>query len=204
MRSSESPYRAAVSMWLTPWRKSTSRARSASAWLARASAAAPNSVTLLRWPVRPKGRRSIIAGLPRVGRSRWTRAARGRRRQPPTAPGRFSRDSACAVRRALPRRRCVLPGQLRCRAFLLLLLPVQPRLAAPGALEVVADVEGQAAHPLGLDLDPVAVLEATEPPVIGAGRDDVARVERVDRGDPLDAARNLVGHVARVVVLLER
>src|SRR5262249_58198976 len=88
-------------------------------------------------------------------------------------------DSACAVRRALPRRRCVLPGQLRCRAFLLLLLPVQPRLAAPGALEVVADVEGQAAHPLGLDLDPVAVLEATEPPVIGAGRDYVARGERV-------------------------
>src|SRR2546422_2920753 len=61
MRSSESPYRDAVSMWLTPYRSSNSRVRSASVWLARARAAPPNSVTVLRWPVRPNGRRSIIA-----------------------------------------------------------------------------------------------------------------------------------------------
>src|SRR2546427_4925 len=64
MRSSESPYRAAVSIWLTPYRSSTSSARSASAWLARARAAPPKSVTLLRWPVLPNGRRSIIAAPP--------------------------------------------------------------------------------------------------------------------------------------------
>src|SRR5262245_66671951 len=48
-------------MWLTPWRSRVSRARSASAWLGRASAAAPKRVTLLRCPVRPNGRRSIMA-----------------------------------------------------------------------------------------------------------------------------------------------
>src|SRR5262245_28028244 len=47
-------------MWFTPWRSRTSRARSASSWLARASAAAPNRVTVLEWPVRPKGRCSIM------------------------------------------------------------------------------------------------------------------------------------------------
>src|SRR4030095_3603501 len=72
-----------------------------------------------------------------------------------------------------------------------------------GALEVVADVEAQPAEPFGLDLDAITVLEAAEPAVIRAGRDDVTSVERVDRGDPFDATWNLVGHVARVVVLLE-
>src|SRR5712692_10439569 len=47
-------------MWLTPYRSSTSSARSASSWLARASAAAPNRVAELWWPVRPNGRRSIM------------------------------------------------------------------------------------------------------------------------------------------------
>ena len=49
--------------------------RSASAWLARASAAAPNSVTVLWWPVLPNGRRSIIA--PPLARPRRGRAADG-------------------------------------------------------------------------------------------------------------------------------
>src|SRR5581483_2287469 len=48
-------------MWLTPCRSSTSRARSAWAWSARASAAAPNRATELWWPVRPNGRRAIMA-----------------------------------------------------------------------------------------------------------------------------------------------
>src|SRR2546427_2070083 len=81
MRSSESPYRAAVSMWFTPKRSSTSSARSASAWLARASAAAPNRVTELSWPVRPNGRRAII-GPPPVGQytRRYERRCRRWRR----------------------------------------------------------------------------------------------------------------------------
>src|SRR5262249_1968114 len=104
---------------------------------------------------------------------------------------------------ALARGGRVLPGQLWRRAFELLVLAVEPRLASPRPLEVVPHAEAQPAEPLGLDLDAVAVLEAAEPAVVGAGRDDVAGIERVDRGHPLDAARDLVGHVARVVVLLE-
>src|SRR5437870_5756364 len=127
----------------------------------------------------------------------------GRRRG---APCRLRFDIAwtqCRDSRALPRRRRVLSGQLRCRALELLLLPVQTSLPAPGALEVVPYVEAQPAELLGLDLDPITVLEAAQAAMVGAGRDDVTGLERVDRGDPLDAARDLVGHVARVVVLLE-
>jgi hypothetical protein len=64
-------------------------------------------------------------------------------------------------------------------------------------------VEAQAAEALGLQLDQVAVLEAAEPAVIGAGGEHVARAEGVDAGHPLDAARDLVGHVVGVEVLLE-
>src|SRR5439155_2349108 len=109
-----------------------------------------------------------------------------------------------------PRRRArgasarVLPGELRGRALLLLLLPVEPRLPPPGALEVVAHAHAEPTHPLDLELDEVAVLERREPAVVGAAGEHVARLERVDGGDPLDAARDLVGHVARAEVLLER
>src|SRR5215472_12736984 len=54
-------------MWFTPWRSSTSSVRSASAWLAWASAAPPNRVTVLWCPVRPNARRSIMAGSPPAG-----------------------------------------------------------------------------------------------------------------------------------------
>src|SRR2546426_4253580 len=206
MRSSESPYRAAVSMWLTPWRSSRSSARSASAWVARARAAPPKSVTLLRWPVFPNGRRSIISSPLSVAEKVWgaSRRTRPRSSLSPRAPGRRgpSPAPACGAPH-LSWSGCVFPGQLRCRALELFLLPVQPGLPAPGALEVVPDVETQAAELLGLDLDPVPVLESAQAAMVRARRDDVAGVQRVDRGDPLDAARNLVGHVARVVVLLE-
>ena len=56
----------------------------------------------------------------------------------------------------------------------------------------------------GLELDAVAVLEAGEAAVVGPGGEDVARLERVDARHPLDAARDLVGHVARVERLLDR
>src|SRR5258708_24832179 len=51
-------------MWLTPWRSSASSARWASSWLARASAAAAKRVMVDWCPVRPNGRRSIIAAPP--------------------------------------------------------------------------------------------------------------------------------------------
>src|SRR5580765_5431393 len=103
----------------------------------------------------------------------------------------------------LPRSRRIFPGQLRRGALELLLLTIESGLPPPGALEIVADVEAEPPEPLGLDLDAIPVLESAEPAMIRAGRDDVTGVERVDRGDPLDAARDLVGHVARIVVLLQ-
>ena len=78
-------------------------------------------------------------------------------------------------------RRRVLAGQLRRRRVEALVLPVEPRLARPGALQLVAHVEAQAAETLDLQLDRVAVLEAVQPAMVGAGRQDVAGLQRVDR-----------------------
>ena len=55
MRSSESPYEAAVSMWLTPCSSRSSSVRPESAWETSPTAAAPKIVRLLSWPVLPKG-----------------------------------------------------------------------------------------------------------------------------------------------------
>src|SRR6266540_1173695 len=60
MRSSESPYEAAVSMWLTPCASSRSSVRSASACETLPSAAAPKIVRLLSWPVMPNGAVAIM------------------------------------------------------------------------------------------------------------------------------------------------
>src|SRR6478736_6118714 len=60
-------------MWLTPWRSNTSSARSASSWLARASAAAPKRVTVDWCPVRPNGRRSIMAASSLFGAESYRR-----------------------------------------------------------------------------------------------------------------------------------
>src|SRR5262245_51589493 len=70
------------------------------------------------------------------------------------------------VVRPLARRRRVLPGQLGRRSFLALVLAVQPGLARPGALEIVAHVEAQATQSLGLQLDAVAVLERAQATVV--------------------------------------
>mgnify|MGYP003694056147 CR=1 FL=1 len=48
---------------------------------------------------------------------------------------------------------------------------------------------------VGLELDHVAVLKGAQAAVVGAGRENVAGLERMDRADPLDAARDLVRHV---------
>src|SRR5688572_21671692 len=93
----------------------------------------------------------------------------------------------------------VLARQLRRRAFEVLLLAVEPRLAAPRALQLVLDVELEPAETFRLDLDHVAVLEPGETAVVRAGREDVPGFDRMDRAHPLDAARNLMRHVARVV-----
>src|SRR5919197_374527 len=54
---------------------------------------------------------------------------------------------------------CVLARQLRCGALEALLLALEARLARPGALELVLHADDQAAEPLDLELDLVAVLE---------------------------------------------
>src|SRR5262245_29197633 len=74
----------------------------------------------------------------------------------------------------LAQRRRVLPGHLKRRSFLTLVLAVQPRLPRPGALEIVAHVKAQPTQPLGLQLDPVAVLEPAQATMVGAGSQDVA------------------------------
>src|SRR6516162_4257557 len=105
-------------------------------------------------------------------------------------------------------RRRVFAGQLRCdvgigarRLLRYLLVYLQPGLASPGALQLVPDVEGEPPETVDLELDLVAVLKGIEAAVIGPGGDDVARLQGVDRGEPLDAARDLVRHVAGVEVL---
>src|SRR5262245_54860440 len=98
----------------------------------------------------------------------------------------------------------ILAGELRRAARQSLLLVLEARVAPPGALELVAHFHAQPAHALDLELDPVAVLERGQAAVVGTGREHVAGLERVDRADPLDAARDVVRHVAGVEVLLER
>src|SRR5438093_1226830 len=98
-------------MWLTPWRSSSSSARSASSWLARARAAAPNSVTVLAWPVRPNGRRSIMRVRYSSRRTRDERTGRGA-------------GTLLALEGALERRAALSHRPLRRR---------QPALRADGA-----------------------------------------------------------------------
>src|SRR3989449_3458339 len=98
----------------------------------------------------------------------------------------------------------VLPCQLRRRPLQSFLLPLEPSFPGPRTLHVVSHVQAQPAQPLRLQLDQVAFLEGAEPAVVGSGSEDIAGLQGVDRADPFDAPRNLVGHVARVEVLLER
>src|SRR5688572_4554004 len=97
----------------------------------------------------------------------------------------------------------VLPRQLRSLTFQPPVLAIESRLAAPGALQLVAHVEAQPAESLGLDLDFVSVLESVQAAMVGAGGEDVARFHGMYRAHPFDAARDLVRHIARVEVLFE-
>lgn len=83
----------------------------------------------------------------------------------------------------------VLAAQLRRDRRQLLAVTLQPRLARPGPLEIVADRYLEPSEALDFQLHHVAVHERIEAAVVGAGCDDVAGIEVVDRRDPLDAAR---------------
>src|SRR5437899_2388877 len=97
--------------------------------------------------------------------------------------------------------RRVLPASLRRCSLESLLLALMTCFTTPGPLQLVLHVDGQLAQALRLELDRVPILEGAKPAVVGAQREYVAWLQRVDRADPLDAARDLVRHVAGVVVL---
>ena len=50
-------------MWLIPYESTSSIVWSACSWLTSPRAAAPNRTRVLSWPVRPKGRVGIAAGV---------------------------------------------------------------------------------------------------------------------------------------------
>src|SRR5688572_32399832 len=97
----------------------------------------------------------------------------------------------------------VFPGELRRRCFLLFVLPVEARVASPRALQLVLHFELEPPELLRFDLDRVAILERRQPAMVGAGREDVAGIDGVDRRHPFDTARDLVRHVVGVEVLFE-
>src|SRR5262249_49177802 len=59
----------------------------------------------------------------------------------------------------------------------------------------------QRAAALTGELDVVSVHERIEPSMVGAGCENVAGVQRVNRGAPFNAARNLMRHVISVEIL---
>jgi len=73
----------------------------------------------------------------------------------------------------------------------------------PRALERIAHVEPHAPDAVDLEVHDLAVLQRAEAFVVGATRDDVARVERHDRRGELDQLGHEVLHVVGVVVVAE-
>src|SRR5262245_39583591 len=99
-------------------------------------------------------------------------------------------------------RRCVFAAGLLCvRPFCSALLVLQASDACPGALQIIAHCDVQRAAALTGELDVVAVHERIEPSMVGACCENVAGVQRVNRGDPFNAARNLMRHVVSVEIL---
>src|SRR5690349_4140709 len=70
MRSSESPYAAAVSMWLMPNSSSSSSTWSALSCFIAPNAAAPKMMRVLLWPVFPNALVAIMVHLAATGADR--------------------------------------------------------------------------------------------------------------------------------------
>src|SRR5262249_15111866 len=99
-------------------------------------------------------------------------------------------------------RRCVFAaGPLGVRAFCSALLVLQASDACPGALQIIAHCDVQRAAALTGERDVVAVHKRIEPSMVGTGCENVAGVQRVNRGDPFNATRNLMRHVVSVKIL---
>lgn len=80
-------------------------------------------------------------------------------------------------------------------------LPLQTRLPCPSAFQIIPHFKGQTPEPFSLDLDRIPIHEWIEPAVIGPSRQDISGLESMNRGDPLDTARNLVSHIISIKVL---
>ena len=78
----------------------------------------------------------------------------------------------------------IAAGLLCVRAFCSALLVLQASDACPGAFQIIAHCDVQRAAAFTGELDVVAVHERIEPSMIGAGCENVAGVQRVNRGDP--------------------
>src|SRR5436305_7269943 len=94
----------------------------------------------------------------------------------------------------------IISGRLLLRC----LVHLKARLALPFALQLVLDVEGQPAEAFGLDLDLIAIYEGVEASMVCTGCANVAWLQRLSRGQPFDAARDLMPHVVGVEVLHQR
>src|SRR4029077_15886390 len=69
--------------------------------------------------------------------------------------------------------RCVFAADLRCRRVKPLTLTIETRLARPGALQIVAHLEGELAQARAFQFNRVAVHEAGQAAMVGAGGKDV-------------------------------
>ncbi len=109
----------------------------------------------------------------------------------------------CRSRReGLSTLRCVFAGELwRVPAFSAAFGMLEARGPRPGPLEVVFDVNREAAEMLDFQFDLIAVHKRVKAPVVGAGGEHVAGLERMHGTDPRDTFRDVVGHVVGVEVL---
>src|ERR1700741_517165 len=86
----------------------------------------------------------------------------------------------------------VLAGELGRVALQPLLLALKARFARPGAIQLVADLHREPAQAVDFELHGIAVLQRRQTAMVGAGGDEVARLQIMDARDPFDAARDLV------------
>src|SRR5882762_10612449 len=75
---------------------------------------------------------------------------------------------------------CVLPRELRRAPLQAFLLVLEARVAAPGALQRVADLHVQTPQSLDLEFDPVAVLKSAQAAMVGASGEHVAGIQGVN------------------------
>src|SRR5262249_16472595 len=84
----------------------------------------------------------------------------------------------------------VLAGELGRQCIETFLLALKPCLPAPGALQIVPDVNRKPSELIDFELDTVPILGSVQSTVVRAARQNVAGFQRMQRACPLDAARD--------------